>query len=604
MQPISFKESQQVLKVIAEQLRATTENVPVRQTLNRVLSDAVYAKLPNPPAAVAAMDGIAVNSFAIPDALVRLRSDQWKQINTGEPLPENLNTVIRIEDVNWEDDVPVLDKKPVFFHNVRRAGEDFEAGALLFPAEKQLHPQDVSLLLAAGIEQVAVYKRPVVTFVPTGSELVITPAQYQPGKIIESNSSMIKGMVESWGGQCRIMEPVPDDPDDLAQVIKITGRNSDIVVISAGTSRGTRDNTSEVIRLMGKIHFHGVDISPGKPVLLGEVESIPVLGLPGYPAAAYVCSYHYLRHLVCVLSHLQPSIHQSIFICADEITERKQDSFHRIHLYDIDGQTYVRKVEGGSGSAASLSEMDGLMHVPPNTPIKKRDGVRIDVFHERAFNSLAVRGVPDPGLFHLFNLWRRSMPHQRLLFWRSSPENAMQSIIERNLHVAAVNTPAVGVDPYISYLRQLQEPLHRYRAYTRTLGLTLRGDPLPEGLASAPKGMKIAIPPRNLTLWQSVLESEKVAPDYFHVFSAENEKILPEIWGSSNWDGIFCDIRFLKGGQFPFIRAKEHIDLIIPESYTELSSIKKLIELLLSDEYWMWLETQTGCDISSRGLVE
>ncbi|MCI0604784.1 molybdopterin molybdotransferase MoeA [bacterium] len=601
MEPISYSESLQILQKVIEKIRGTTETIPARQAVFRVLAGSVFAKRANPAIAVAAMDGIAVNSSTIPDALVRLRQEQWQFINTGDVVPEQFNSVIRIEDVQWEENVPVLDKKPNIYQNVRRPGEDFDKGTLLLLPNQQLQPQDISLLLAAGCDPVEVYKKPVVSFIPTGSELVHSYDTDQPGKILESNSAMIAGFVQTWGGEFHLMDLVPDEADDLAQTLKLSVHESDIVVISAGTSKGTKDVTADVIRIMGKIHFRGVKMTPGKPVILGEISGIPILGLPGYPAAAHVCSYLYLRPLVCELSHVHSSLPRSVFISSEEIPAKNHDYFYRVNCFDIEGQTYVRRTAGGSSSISSLSQMDGLMHIPPQTPIKKRDGVRIDVIQDRPQNTITARGVSDPGFLHLFAMLQRSVPSHRLLFWPSPAYEALQSIVERNVHIATLNTPAEGNDSFDSFSKQLQEPMHRYRAFTRTVGLTFR-EP---GHQELTKGLKIAVPESELPLWNSSLDKRGISRDHFQIINhAANDKYLQEAFQLSRWDAVFADIRFLTEEHPPLFSVQEHLDFVIPESYIEMLPVRKLIELLLSEEFWMWIETQKGCDVAQRGLLE
>jgi putative molybdopterin biosynthesis protein len=600
MEPISFSESLKILQVLLERLRGSTEKIQARESIHRVLATSVHAKHPNPATAIAAMDGIAVNCMTIPDALVRLRQEQWQFINTGEVLPEKFNAVVKIEEVQWEDQIPVLDKKPNLYQNVRRIGEDFEQGALLISAENQLLPQDVSLLLAAGCEPVEVYKQPLIRFVPTGSELVNRYDISRSGTILETNSAMVGGLVAGWGGQFRVMDPVPDDPDDLAQMIKHCVKQSDVVIVSAGTSRGTKDLTAEVIRFMGTLHFHGVRISPGKPVLLGEVDGTPVLGLPGYPAAAYVCSYLYLRRLVCELSHVRFAFPRSVFISAEDIQGNNTDSFYRVNCFNVEGQIFVRKLEGGAGSIASISRMDGLMHVPPQTTIRKRDGVRIDLIHERTQNTIALKGVSDPGISHLLGLVGGILPSHRLLFWRSSAQEALDTIVERSLHIAVVGTPAYGQDPFDLFAKQLQEPMHRYRTFTRTIALLFRDTSQKELV----KGMKIAIPQSHVELWNRLLEREGMNIDLFQIFHPSiYDKNVIDAFESSRWDAVFVDSRFLKQENAAAMSIQEHLDLVIPESYIELPGIRKLIEVLMSEEFWMFIETQKGCSIDHRGQV-
>jgi hypothetical protein len=342
-------------------------------------------------------------------------------------------------------------------------------------------------------------------------------------------------------------------------------------------------------------------MTPGKPVILGDISGVPILGLPGYPAAAHLCSYLYLRPLVCELSHVESSLPRSIFISSEEIAAKDQDCFYRVNCFEIEGQTFVRRTEGGSSSISSLAQMDGLMHIPPQTPIRKRDGVRIDVIQNRPQNTITIRGISDPGFAHLFAMLQRNLPSQRFLFWQSTAPEALQSIIERNVHVATINTPAEGSDSFESFARQLQEPMHRYRAFTRTLSLTFRET----GHHELTKGLKIAVPESELPLWNMSLDKKGIGRDYYHIINpGVKDKHLAEAFHLSRWDAVFADVRFLKEEHLSVFSVQEHLDFVIPESFIEMPPIRKLIELLLSEEFWMWIETQKGCDIAQRGLLE
>jgi len=605
MNDITYADSLKALLQVTQELHAKTETVAARDALFRVLAAPVYAGFANPAAPVAAMDGIAVQCTTIPDALVRLKQGQWISINTGEVIPEPFDCVIKIEEVQWEENIPVLTKKPNIFQNVRMPGEDFDKGTLLLASEHHLFPQDLSLLLASGCETVEIFKKPRVTFIPTGSELIEGIQSWKPGKILETNSAMVAGFVEQWGGIFRTTDFVPDDPDDLAQTIKVSMKDSDVIVISAGTSKGTKDLTANVLGLMGKLHFHGVQISPGKPVLLGTVSGIPVLGLPGYPGAAYVCSYLYLRPLVSALSHIPFALPRSIYTSAEEIHPRSQDAFYRVVGYEVDGVAYVRRIEGGSGSIASLSRMDGMMHIPPGTTIKKRDAVRVDVIHDRASKTVAARGIMDPGIIQLFSLLRKSLPDWRLQFWESPAEEALQSIVERNSHIAVLNVPTEGHDDVDDFVKRLQEQMHRVRALTRTSAIQLKERSEQKNLRDLPADMKIAVPKWKLHAWKSLLERQNMAPNHFQVIDPGiNERQMVNALASTKWDAILIDSRLIQDASTIFMTVREHIDFVIPDGYMDLAVNRKLVDLILSDEFWMWVETQHGCDVKQRGLIE
>src|SRR5262245_26325318 len=150
--------------------------------------------------------------------------------------------------------------------------------------------------------------------------------------------------------------------------------------------------------------------------------------------------------MVSTLSHVPVTLQRSVYIAAEEIPSRNQDAFYRVNCFEVDGQTFVRRTQGGSGSISTISQMDGILHVPPQTPIKKRDGIRIDIVQDRASNTIAARGVIDSGISHLFSLLRNMMPTYRLLYWPSTHEDSLQSIVERNAHFAVVSIPDHGHD--------------------------------------------------------------------------------------------------------------------------------------------------------------
>src|SRR5262249_3548887 len=154
-------------------LRRTPEKIAVRNALHRVTSAPILAERANPARFLSAMDGIAVDVNALQHVPVELPPHQWQRINTGEVVPDQYNAVIKIEQIQWNGNIPVIEKAPEFLENIRRPGEDFPAATLLFSADHDLHPQDLTLLLAAGCESINVYRKPIVTFIPTGSELTL-----------------------------------------------------------------------------------------------------------------------------------------------------------------------------------------------------------------------------------------------------------------------------------------------------------------------------------------------------------------------------------------------------------------------------------------------
>jgi putative molybdopterin biosynthesis protein len=585
MTPISFRESQKIVAERASALHTSREKINTRNAIHRVLAESVYSHCSNPSSEVAAMDGIAIDATKVQS---RFSASEWQRINTGDIVAPPWNTVVKIEDVEFDGETAIVSSSIVPMQNVRIKGEDFGEGSLLFTANHFLTAPDLSLLLAAGHGTVEVLKKPVITFIPTGSELI------QENKI-ESNSAMVAALIESWGGNFKLADPVPDDHAALKQAIREAIASSEIVVVSAGTSMGTRDITASMVRELGTLWFHGVAVQPAKPVLMGQIGDVPVIGLPGYPASAYIASIYFVQPLVRALSGVENRPRREVHISAEEIPARNTDSIYRVNLFDVDGRIYVRKIPRGAGSVLSLSRMDGLMHVPPNTAIHKRDGVRIDLVQDRSANTIAIRGVTDQALERLWDLFKNAMPSHRILFWPSNGEEALESIIERNSHIAIINT-FPDYDLFPDFARQLQENMLRYRILSRTIGVVVADSSTLNSVHDLPNDFVVSVPEKNLHLWPKSCTLKQIP---IHL---SDEAVLRWIKTQPN-TGAFVDIRFLKTNEKVFFETQEHFDLIVSESYSELPPIKKLIDLLLSPQYGEWILSFRGCDPGSRGFL-
>jgi len=144
---------------------------------------------------------------------------------------------------------------------------------------------DIGALATYGIGELTVTTANV-GIIPTGSELVPLGERPKPGQVVESNTIMAQVLFESMGAHCMRLPIVRDDPGLIEDALKTAAQENDLVVISAGSSAGTRDYTAGAIAAVGELLFHGVAVKPGKPMMLGKIGKTPVIGLPGYPLAA------------------------------------------------------------------------------------------------------------------------------------------------------------------------------------------------------------------------------------------------------------------------------------------------------------------------------
>ena len=174
---------------------------------------------------------------------------------------------------------------------VVRADEDAKPGDAIIGGGRPLRPQDLGMLAAAGVTSVTVRKKPVVTIFSTGDEVVpADTAELKPGQVRDATAAALAALTADAGGEPVYGGIVPDDPGALEKALRDALPASDVLVISAGSSVGVRDETATAVARLGEpgIWCHGLAIKPGKPTLLADCAGVPVIGLPGNPRSALV----------------------------------------------------------------------------------------------------------------------------------------------------------------------------------------------------------------------------------------------------------------------------------------------------------------------------
>jgi len=292
--------------------RTETERVPLEEAFGRVAAQPLTAPEALPGFARATVDGYAVRaadtygaSEGLPGYLeligearmgrppeVELGPGTAVSIATGAPLPPGADAVLMVE--HTQSALPELVEvlRPVApGDGMVRADEDAAPGAELAPAGRPLRAHDLGMLAAAGITEVLVRERPRVTVVSTGDELVPadTP-ELEIGQVRDSTALALAALVREAGGEPSHAGIVPDDREALAATLRSALPESDVLVVSAGSSVGARDETALAIASLGEpgIWCHGLAFRPGKPTLLAECDGVPVVGLPGNPRSALV----------------------------------------------------------------------------------------------------------------------------------------------------------------------------------------------------------------------------------------------------------------------------------------------------------------------------
>jgi molybdopterin molybdotransferase len=211
---------------------------------------------------------------------------------TGGALPRGADAVVMIEYTAEAMPGTIEVVRPVApGDGTVRADEDARIGQEIIPDGRVLRPQDLGMLAAAGVTSVRVHARPAVTIFSTGDEVVPPETQaLKPGQVRDATAAALAALVEDAGGTPVLGGIIPDDPAALETALRAALEASDVIVISAGSSVGARDETATAVARLGApgIWCHGLAVKPGKPTLLAECGGIPVIGLPGNPRSALV----------------------------------------------------------------------------------------------------------------------------------------------------------------------------------------------------------------------------------------------------------------------------------------------------------------------------
>ncbi|MEJ2096578.1 MAG: molybdopterin molybdotransferase MoeA [Deltaproteobacteria bacterium] len=383
-----------VLEWPAHFARVETENIPIDVSYNRVLAEDVVADINLPDFPRSIMDGYAVAAastfgasegnpayLAVPYSIAMgeapdfsIRRGEAAKISTGGMLPKGADSVVMVEHTDRIDDATIEVYRSVApGQNLIEIGEDIQAGETILFKGWRLRAQEIGLLAALGIASVPVYRKPVVSIISSGDEVL--PIQEAPalGKIRDINSYTLAGQVIESGGTPVRLGIVKDNTRALLEKCELSLEQSDMVLISGGSSVGKRDFTVEVISRLpqAEILAHGISISPGKPTILARVGEKPFWGLPGHVVSAMVVFNAVVRPFLEHISGIERSFRSARFCYArlsrNISSAQGRVDYVRVKLEERDNILVADPVLGKSGLIHTMVKADGLLKIDKNT---------------------------------------------------------------------------------------------------------------------------------------------------------------------------------------------------------------------------------------------
>jgi molybdopterin molybdotransferase len=318
----------------------------------------------------------------------RVESGESVRIFTGAPLPTGADTVIVQEEVRREGAMAVLvGEGPLGVGaHIRNAGQDFVEGALIATAGLHLGARHLGLLAAAGHGAVSVFRRPRITLIATGDELVPPGALPGPGQIVSANGVMLASLFSAAGAEVTDRGILPDNSTAIAAAI--TTAEADLIVTIGGASVGDHDLIIPVLRDLGaSLDFWKIAVRPGKPLIAGQIGQARILGLPGNPVSAYVCALLFGWPLVRMLGGRPTTLPTVEAALASGIaaTGNRRDHLRAHRL--ADGRVLPAPTQD-SAQLARLAEADLLIireaHAPSAEPGETVTCIALDMFSDVA----------------------------------------------------------------------------------------------------------------------------------------------------------------------------------------------------------------------------
>ncbi len=305
---ISLNDAQKLfLQNISPFTQKDVEEVYIENALSRVLAEDVYARIDVPHYNRAAMDGYAVKHISVIHAsrdrpvILKISNNVTDEtcvyVHTGDAIPNNADAVVKREDVEENNGFIEIYKAVRKFENVGLAGEDIKKGEMIAKKGEILNQFHLALLRSSKVEKVRVFRRPRILIIPTGDELLKPSDELIPGKVYESNSIMISGLIKKWGGDVETYDIVPDNKEIIERVFEDVSscESYDLIIPIGGTSVGRRDYVYQILSKIGDVLFRGVALTPGKPTITALVNEKLFLCLPGFPSACVASAYLFLK---------------------------------------------------------------------------------------------------------------------------------------------------------------------------------------------------------------------------------------------------------------------------------------------------------------------
>ena len=379
---VTKDEAVEIVKSKVSHIVPETEKVNIDAALFRVLSEYIVSDEDIPAFDRTTVDGYAVcaaDTFgagaSIPAQLeivgeikmgeaadFTLKRGQCAKISTGGMLPKGADAAVMVEHTDNADGLCLVYKSVSPYENVTKCGDDVEKNEIALKKGTLINSASLGVLAALGIHEVPVYKKPVIAVISTGDEIVSGSPKL--GEIRDINTFLLTAAAKEQGCEVIKYGAVKDDKNEIENAVKSCVQSADCVLISGGSSAGTRDMTVDIIDSLGEVFFHGIAMKPGKPSIFGTIDEKPVFGLPGHPLAAYfVFRLIVTEYIKTVLNIPADKPKKSGALAVNIPSNHGREEYLCVKQNE---NNEIVPVHTKSGIISVLSEAEGFIKIPRN----------------------------------------------------------------------------------------------------------------------------------------------------------------------------------------------------------------------------------------------
>jgi molybdenum cofactor synthesis domain-containing protein len=583
----------------------------------KILAEDVVAEINVPPFPRAVMDGYAVraedtyacneaepvrlrmlgNIPAGSDAKFKVSAGEAVEISTGAPIPEGADSVVMVEYSSEENGTVLIFRPVTLGENIMKAGSDILKGERVLRMGRKLGTREIGVLASVGKKMVSVLRLRV-GIISTGDELVRPGEKLAAGQVYDANSYTLYAGVQECGAFPMLYEIVKDNETVMRKALETAVSECALILTSGSTSSGAGDVIYRLIDEIGETLAHGINIKPGKPVVIGLIKGVPIIGLPGNPTSALMIFNEFVAPLIrkalgadSKLKNVEKGV-----LGTDLRSEGRQQL---LPVGLIRGRVYP--ADRGSGAITSLSGADGFIEIPAAIEfIEAGTPVEVTLFGEVEKPDLLIAGGFCPGTDLLEDL---SKLRFRTLYTGSS--GGFSAIAANTADIAGVNMPSryaegqTGVLYNIPTIKNMGlSGVVLVKGYRRDVGLIVRQDSTISGLSDLPGKRLIN---RNLGSGTRALLELKIAelaaekgiskkeftdsvPGYSS--GAKSEVAICEAVISGRADAGVGIRNCAEKNSLKFVKfAEEEYDFLIRKEVRSTHEVRRFMEILNSKEF-------------------